>query len=221
MFKNYKENRLAKQEAKEREELVKQISSQQKRVDDIAAAHNFSKLEHQVDKPQGVTLKKDETIYLLIEGVGLVEPRRGPSKWVGGSQGVSFRVAKGVSYRVGGSRGHLVQGEEKPTLIDTGLGVITNQRILFIGQKRSTEWSFAKLLGFSLDDDQMAIFNVSNRQKASGLLYGATHDELVDAAISAAVAKYTSPEEHSAVVANLSEALQQESQKLQRLKARL
>jgi hypothetical protein len=46
----------------------------------------------------------------------------------GGSQGVSFQIAKGVRYRVGAHRGHMVKEDR---LVKTSMGVliITNQRL--------------------------------------------------------------------------------------------
>ncbi len=163
-------------------------------------AYTLAKLESDEGKVPGVQLKAGEVAYLVMHGVGLVEPRRGPTKWVGGSQGVSFKISKNMRYRVGQTRGHVVQGEEKPTIIDVGTGVVTNQRMIFVGGKRSTEWAYSKLLGFSLELDSMAIFNVTNRQKASGFAYSPEHDLMVDAVVSAAIAAFTSPEEHAAVV---------------------
>lgn len=163
-------------------------------------AYDLAKLHQDEGKVPGVMLKKGEIAYLVMHGVGMIEPRRGPTKWVGGSQGVSFKISKNMRYRVGQTRGHVVQGEEKPTVIDTGLGVVTNQRMIFVGSKRTTEWTYSKLLGFSLEGDSMAIFNVSNRQKASGFAYSPEFDTMVDAIVSAAIAAFTSPEDHAAVV---------------------
>ena len=52
----------------------------------------------------GIVFKKAEVAYFSIQGAALIEPRRAPGQWSGGSHGVSFRVAKGVSYLVGASR---------------------------------------------------------------------------------------------------------------------
>lgn len=218
MFRRFKEARAEAQAKREREaseQLVKQLEYQ---VEVARGSYELSRLEKRPDRLDGIQLKTGETAYMTIDGVGLVEPRREPSKWVGGSQGVSFRVAKGASYRVGATRGHLVQGEEKPTLIDQGKAAITDQRIVFVGSKRSTEWSYAKLLGFSLDDEAMAIFNVSNRQKASGLFYGKAHDPDVDAVLSAAIARFSSADEHQAVIETYADALRQAEAQLSQAK---
>lgn len=207
MLRRFKEARAEAQEKKRREVAALEVKRLEQSVQVARSALELAKLEHRLERPSGVQLKASETVFMTIAGVGLIEPRRAPSKWVGGSQGVSFRVAKGVSYRVGATRGHLVQGEETPTLIDKGTAVITDQRIIFLGSKRTTEWAFSKLLGFSLDDEAMAIFNVSNRQKASGLLYGKVNDSDVDAVLSAAIARFTSSDDHQAVVESYAEAL--------------
>lgn len=166
-------------------------------------AYNAARLEQPDTKVPGVQLKKGELAYLTMEGVSLVEPRRDPGHWVGASHGVSFKIAKGMRYRVGQSRGTFQQGAERPQVIDIGVGVITNQRMVFVGSKRTTEWAFSKLVGFSLDEDGMAIFNVSNRQKASGFAYQPQVDHIVDAVVTAAIAQYQSPEDHTAVVEEL------------------
>ena len=60
---------------------------------------------------------------------------------------------------------------EVPTVTDTGSFVVTNQRCVFVGSKRSTDWSYSKLLGYSLDGEAVAMFDVSNRQNATGVKY--------------------------------------------------
>ncbi len=167
------------------------------------AAWQASKLEQTVPSVSGVMLKKDEVAYGTIIGAGLVEPRRAPGQWSGASHGMSFHVAKGVNYRVGQSRGTYTQGEERPTVIDSGLFVITNQRCLFVGSKRSTEWAYSKLLGFSLEGVGVAIFNVSNRQKASGVSYSPNLETVFDAIVAAAIARFQGEDSHRALVAEL------------------
>jgi hypothetical protein len=128
-----------------------------------------------VDDGTGIVtmlLKKNEKVFMFGDGASLVEARRLPGEWVGRSQGVSLRVMKGVSYRIGGNRGTFQQGAEVPTVIDTGRLTISNQRIVFQGNKQTREWGFSKLIGYQHDPDlPITYFQVSNRQKTSGLLY--------------------------------------------------
>ena len=202
MLKKFHEAREAAHAGKARAENELRLGVLASDATRACEAWQHAKLDNAVTHVPGVQLKKGEVVHLVLNDVGLVEPRRGPTQWVGGSQGVSFKVAKGVRYRVGATRGHVVQGEERPVVIDSGTGVVTNQRMMFIGTKRSTEWAYSKLLGFSLEEEGVALFNVSNRQKASGFAYEPDVDHIVDAVISATAAAFQGAEEHQTVVDN-------------------
>lgn len=83
-----------------------------------------------------------------------------------------------MRYRVGATRGHFVQGEERPTPIDTGVVVITNQRAVFMGSKQTREWLWAKLIGvIHSSDAPWTAISVSNREKTSGFLYDDEHSD--------------------------------------------
>jgi hypothetical protein len=119
-----------------------------------------------------VNLKKGERVYLIGPGAALIEPRRQRGHYQGGYSGFSFRVMKGVSYRVGGMRGTNLPGPETPTAIDSGTVTITNQRVVFMGTKQTREWAYSKLIGIEHHSDQpWTALAVSNRQKVSGILY--------------------------------------------------
>lgn len=75
-----------------------------------------------------VLLKRDEIVY-FAQAAKLKEMKVVQVGYVGGSQGVSFRIAKGVRYHVGGSRGHLVK-DEHYVVTSAGALIITNQRVL-------------------------------------------------------------------------------------------
>ena len=119
--------------------------------------------------PVSLILKQGEQAIWVGNGQ-LVEPRRGPGHYAGGSQGFSFRVAKGVRYRVGASRGHFIPGDEVQTVIDQGTVTVTTQRVVFTGSKATREWTFAKLLDTEISQDHsLVLIHVSNRQKVSGV----------------------------------------------------
>ena len=118
-----------------------------------------------------LVLRRNERAYFSLAGAGLVETRRGPGHYVGGYSGFSFRVAKGVRYHVGGTRGQFQAGAEQPTVIDTGTATITDQRVVFQGAKQTREWAYSKLLGYQhFDSPPWTAIQVSNRQKTSGVL---------------------------------------------------
>ena len=114
-------------------------------------------------------LKKGEVAIDSVPAK-LLEYRSGGSSYQGGSQGVSIRIAKGLSYRVGANRGQLVRNPEQLQVIDSGDATFTNQRVVFGGQSQTREWSFEKLVDFNAGDNgTQVMISVSNRQKVSGL----------------------------------------------------
>ena len=111
-----------------------------------------------------IMLKRGEVAHLesaaaLLKEVQIREFR-------GGSHGVSFRIANGVSYRVGASRGRMhVVGTELQTQ-DEGTLTVTSHRAVFAGTRKTVEVSFAKLIGLNVFNDGIQ-FHVSNRQNPS------------------------------------------------------
>lgn len=138
-----------------------------------------------------VSLKAGEKVYVQVADVALIEPRRGAGHWEGRSQAVSVHIpgTKSMRYRVGGSRGHFVQGEEQPTPIDEGTFVVTSQRAVFLGSKQTREWLWSKLIGMTHGSDMpWTTIAVSNRQKTSGVYYGAAIEDTVRFRLDLAVA---------------------------------
>ncbi|MCP4968096.1 MAG: hypothetical protein GY926_23030 [bacterium] len=120
-----------------------------------------------------IRLKKDEHVLISVDGAGLVEPRATAGHYQGGSSGVSFRVAKGVNFRVGQHKGTYVRGPEEQKMIDSGGALyITTQRVIYTSMNRNREWAFAKTIDVMHDDLGVTYMNVSNRQKVSGFVYG-------------------------------------------------
>jgi hypothetical protein len=120
--------------------------------------------------PPGFATTKGETAYFKLDNVSLTEWRSTGSTYQGGSQGVSFRIAKGVSYRVGASRGTLTKNPEQLQIVDSGSAIFTDKRIVFVGAKYNREWDFSKLVNVDVGTNGYYInIAVTNRQKNSGL----------------------------------------------------
>ena len=100
----------------------------------------------------------------------LVEPRAVRS-WSGGYGGPSFRIAKGISFRLGGSGGTSESHDERRP-IDTGTLVLTNQRLIFVGSKRTVNVPVQKIIGVDNEGyfDWLRL-NFEGRQKAEGFLF--------------------------------------------------
>ena len=124
-----------------------------------------------------IMLKSGEAVFARVTGASLVEERRGPGHWQGGSTGVSIPIGsiggRSVRYRVGATRGHYVQGTPHPAAIDSGTVFVTNQRVIFRGASQTRECDFEKLIGFQHSDPEgETVFSVSNRQKPTTIHYG-------------------------------------------------
>lgn len=99
-----------------------------------------------------------ETAAALMKEVAVRE-------WQGGSRGVSFRIAKGVRYRVGSTRGRVVTIGTQIQVADTGILAVTNQRAAFLGSRKTVDMPYTKLIAMQMYADAIS-FSLSNRQNA-------------------------------------------------------
>ncbi len=161
--------------------------------EDLDIAQTFSG----VTTTDHLMLKPGEAVFLEVGSSGLVEARRGPGEWKGRSQGISVPVGSvaghNVRYRVGANKGHYTQGAEKPTVIDTGTLVITNQRAVFVGTKQTRECLYAKLVSYD-HTSGATTFSVSNRQKPTTVAYGDEAGPTVRFRIELAIAHFRQDE---------------------------
>jgi len=101
-----------------------------------------------------ILLGKDEIAYLVLGGenikVSFYEGRK--YTYHSSSMGVSLRVTKGVWLhpRVGSGS---VQSEDVLELMDTGKLVLTNKRLIFVGNKISISTELEKLISVETDAD--------------------------------------------------------------------
>lgn len=141
-----------------------------KRLDQLAAMlDSIGAGEHLASDSQ-LKLRPNEIELFTSNVVGLTEYRSTGASYRGGSQGVSVRIAKGVSYRVGANKGSLTKNPEQLTRLDVGQATYTNQRIVFSGPNVSRQWEFDKLIGVTMGaNGESVAISVENRQKTSGL----------------------------------------------------
>lgn len=98
-----------------------------------------------------VILQKAEVAY-WSEPASILEERVVKRRYEGGSQGFSFRIAKGVSYRVGGHRGHIVT-DTAVVPVSSGELIVTNKRVIFRGDAKSFNIRLDKLLELNFYSD--------------------------------------------------------------------
>jgi hypothetical protein len=127
-----------------------------------------------VEQPHLIT-KRGELVHLEITARLMKEVA--VRQWQGGSQGVSFRIAKGVRYRVGSMRGHMVTVGTQLQVADEGVLAITNQRVAFLGARKTIDMPYTKVIGLHLYADGVS-FSLSNRQNAPLFTVGMDTDVL-------------------------------------------
>jgi hypothetical protein len=173
---------LEKHKAKKAQELYQsQMGEWQSEHDELTAL--LQAATSKTGSPSSdIVLKPGETVFAAIGNTSLVDDRRGAGHYAGHSSGFSVPVASvgghSVRYRVGASKGHYVQGDLHPEAVDRGKLIITNQRVIFVGDKRTIECLFAKLVSAKISGGELAL-SVSNRQKVTRVHYGPPLDALV------------------------------------------
>ena len=108
-----------------------------------------------VDGNLPVNLQKGEQVVWAFSGCKYLEDKT-RRQVVGGSQGVSVRVMKGVYYRVGAFKGQAVEHTER-VHIDTGWVVVTNKNIYFSGPRKSVRLPYAKIVSFEPFSDGIGV----------------------------------------------------------------
>ena len=108
--------------------------------------------------------RKGEIVHLEVQATLLMDVTVRQSQ--GGYSGFSFPIGKtGIRYRVGGYRGHSVEVGTKRVPADDGFLVVSSQRAVFIGNKKTLELPYSKLLNLTVFSDGIQ-FHESNRQTA-------------------------------------------------------
>jgi hypothetical protein len=113
-------------------------------------------------RDSGINLQRGEIDYFSI-AADMLEERVVRSNYVGGSRGVSIRLVKGVSYRVGQSRGH-IESERALVSVSSGQLTITNQRLIFTGDRKSVNAPLPKIMNLEMFSDGLR-FSLTNRQR--------------------------------------------------------
>jgi len=91
-----------------------------------------------------IILKRNENVILNMNYVSLQEPRAVRTT-TGKYGGPSFRVAKGVYFRLGAFNAQS-ESHEEIREIDTGALALTNKRLIFLGDKRTVNIDIRKVV---------------------------------------------------------------------------
>ncbi|WP_104749201.1 hypothetical protein [Helicobacter cynogastricus] len=105
--------------------------------------------------PLPFVFQKSEKLIWVEQGVAYYETKT-TSRYVGGSQGMSVRIMKGVYYRVGAFKGHRIQ-EDQLQYIDTGILAITTKNLYFGGKAKSVRLPLAKFISIAPYEDGVSV----------------------------------------------------------------
>lgn len=100
-------------------------------------------------------LQKTEKVIWVFQDVNYYEEKT-RTRYVGGSQGVSVRIAKGLYYRTGAFKGERVQTSET-IHADTGLLGVTNKHIYFAGPSKRFRINYNKIVAFEPFSDGIGV----------------------------------------------------------------
>jgi len=100
-------------------------------------------------------LQKGEKIVWAFPNAEYLEDKT-RRQYVGGSQGFSVRIAKGLYYRAGAFKGHSVERTERVSL-GKGLLALSNKHILFSGADKTLRIPYSKIVAFQPFSDGIAI----------------------------------------------------------------
>lgn len=91
-------------------------------------------------------LQKTEKMVWVWDSVDYLEDRT-RTRYVGGSQGMSVRIAKGVWWRANAFRGERIQ-EQETVYVDTGTLAVTDRHMYFHSSMKSFRIHFGKIVSF-------------------------------------------------------------------------
>jgi hypothetical protein len=124
-----------------------------------------------------IGLRYGEEVLCALPNSTLHEPHA-VREYVGGSRGTSIRIMKGVSFRVGGYAGHSESHDELRQQ-DQGNFVITNQRVIFCGEKRTVTIEIDKIISTDTYTDGLRI-NKDGRDKPYVFAFDQTLRSTID-----------------------------------------
>lgn len=130
--------------------------------------------------------QRGEVAHLCLAGVEYHQQRVVARGYVGRSSGVSIRIMKGLTYRVGAHRGHAVS---RSALVRLGTGQLafTNRRLIFSGGPVGFSLPWLKLLNVTAYRDGFSLMKDSTAQNNKPFVFVCPDPELANLAVSACI----------------------------------
>lgn len=148
------DRRISPEEEAELSELRQQLGLTDKDVllsGKAAEEYTYYRLLHEIESGRlpeisaPVALAKGEKAHILVSADRLLS-KVVTTGYAGGSRGVSVRIAKGISYRIGSYKGHPIR--EEVSTAYPGTLLITGKRIVFTSAAKPFTIPLAKLDSF-------------------------------------------------------------------------
>lgn len=115
-------------------------------------------------------LQKNESLIWLINNVDYYEDRV-KRQYVGGSQGASIRIAKGLYYRMGAFKGQAVDTVEK-TYLGKGILAFTNKQLFFVNNNKSFRIRYDKIISIIPSENGFTILKDGVTAKPQSFIDG-------------------------------------------------
>ena len=133
----------------------------------------------------GIILQRNEVARFTFYPVEFYQERVVSRHYEGSTSGVSLRIARGVTYRVGASRGQLVSRTGNVHL-GTGTVVLTSKRLVFSGPS-AFSIPLAKILHATAYSDGISVVKDSTAQNNRPFILLYPDGEMLNAAFSACI----------------------------------
>lgn len=117
----------------------------------------------------GLNLQKTEQVVWAFPGTEYLEDKT-RRQYVGGSQGVSIRIAKGLYYRTGAFKGHSISTLERVSH-GKGMLVVTTKHLYFTGSK-SFRIPLQKIVSYEAFSDGVGIMRDAQTAKPQVFITG-------------------------------------------------
>lgn len=110
-----------------------------------------------------IILGKNEHVLWAYNGVSMYMEKI-ERETVGRSGGFSFRVCKGVTYRVGQFKGHPIE-HSRMNLEGNGILIVTNKNLIFYSQQKNNKVPFTKIVGITPYSDGIEVHKDGNAKR--------------------------------------------------------
>ncbi|MCX6388453.1 MAG: hypothetical protein NTX07_06960 [Solirubrobacterales bacterium] len=151
-------------------------------VEVMTARANTGRLEPRDEHE--LIAKGGEEVYLEV--VASLTKEVTVKEFKAGYAGVSYKISKNMRVNTGGTRGRMVPVGTEIQVEDVGIMSITNQRVVFMGSKKTQEFLYTKLVGINMFEEGLTL-GVSNRQASSS--FQVDHPQLVAATVNSAASR--------------------------------